>query len=307
MKIGRNDPCFCGSGFKAKKCCLLLRAPKGGVLRMTYKISSEDSFVARMLMQIASIRDHVYKDSKDARKFDFYHKTVFDNLDEAKLARERLLELIQSHRESIAKGVDCEHLPATDQININKPIDRDLNLFFKDFFIRGRIALDGLVGLARFAGFEIKFIFQEEKNFEAGKALFVKKYPNLKAEAFLKFIEKNRVAWLSTFISMRIGIEHKGFQYPSLKYFLTPQNTIKPMFPSFYDHTTEEIINISWDNIISFCEDIIVFVLEQNLPEGFALYEIPKDKRDKLMPVKYKVSLNPVAMAKMKKAMEDAG
>jgi len=66
MKIGRNDPCPCGSGQKYKKCCLLNKLPAKGVLGLAYEYGTSDPFMARMLFQITQIRDFVYKN--DERK-----------------------------------------------------------------------------------------------------------------------------------------------------------------------------------------------------------------------------------------------
>ena len=57
MKVGRNDPCPCGSGKKFKKCCAFNKLPEKGVLRLAYEIGINDPFMARMLFQITQIRD----------------------------------------------------------------------------------------------------------------------------------------------------------------------------------------------------------------------------------------------------------
>lgn len=43
-KIGRNDPCFCGSGKKYKKCCLLKAENKADELKLMEKFNSMDIF-----------------------------------------------------------------------------------------------------------------------------------------------------------------------------------------------------------------------------------------------------------------------
>lgn len=51
MKIGRNDPCQCGSGKKYKKCCmdkqnLNQNAAQPGTLRFSYDIKEGEDFHA---------------------------------------------------------------------------------------------------------------------------------------------------------------------------------------------------------------------------------------------------------------------
>ena len=83
-KIGRNDPCVCGSGKKYKKCCMNNKTPRMGVVRRMYEAGTADPF-GRMLMQNLGIRDHAIPDEEKRLQFDQLYGIVSQNLYEALL------------------------------------------------------------------------------------------------------------------------------------------------------------------------------------------------------------------------------
>lgn len=65
-KVGRNDPCPCGSGLKFKKCCAL----KTGMQKYKTQVITSDSKVSSLL---GRIQTNVPKDLKE--------KGLSENLD----------------------------------------------------------------------------------------------------------------------------------------------------------------------------------------------------------------------------------
>jgi len=296
MKIGRNDPCPCGSGQKYKKCCLLNKLPAKGVLRLAYEYGTSDPFMARMLFQITQIRDFVYKND-ERKKFDEIYNSVFQNLFEAKVAKEKCEQLLKTHSEKIRNKEICEYKPEDSVIRINQTIDNDLNLFFKDFFIRGTIALRGLVKFAGFLGFNISFaIISEKKKYLEKREKFLGKNLDEKFKKLCEMIENNRKSWYLIFSDIRNKIEHEGFKLPDIQYVLGADDTIKVLYPTFNYQPIGEILNICWQNIFRFCEDIIVFLLSTKLKDPLIIVTIPEDRQDPANPVKYKVSVKDLSL-----------
>ncbi len=275
--VGRNDPCPCGSGQKYKKCCLLIRRPEKGVLRLAYEYGTSDSFMARMLFQIMQIRDFVYKND-ERKKFDEIYNPIFQNLFEAKVAKEKYEQLLKTHSEKIKNSEICSYKPEDPVIRINEIIDNDLNLFFKDFFIRGIIALRNLVKFAGFLGFNISFsIISEEKKYLVKKNKFLNKNPDEKFKELCKVIEEDRKSWYLIFSDIRNKVEHEGFKLPDIQYFLGKNNEIKVFYPTLNYQKIEDILGICWQNMFRFCEDIIVFLLSTKLKDPFIIVSISEE------------------------------
>ena len=66
-KVGRNDPCPCGSGKKYKKCCL----------SKTYtEVGKEDSIRARLVEDLLVFFNNNYKDRLEDAEFLFWDEFV---------------------------------------------------------------------------------------------------------------------------------------------------------------------------------------------------------------------------------------
>ncbi len=140
-----------------------------GTLRFSYSIKEGEDFHARFLIQMSQIRDCAY--SKDQRlAYDKSYHPVFQNLLEAKFAKEHCENLIVQHKQNIADGE--EGIYHGNQIDVKNPIDDDLNMYFKDFFIRGTIAIDCLMRHAAFMGSGMR-----DKHFPARYAARHKDFP----------------------------------------------------------------------------------------------------------------------------------
>lgn len=298
MKLSRNDPCPCGSGQKYKKCCLLIRRPAKGVLRLAYEYGTSDPFMARMLFQIMQIRDFIYKND-ERKRFDEIYNPIFQNLFEAKVAKEKCERLLKTHFEKIKNNKICSYKPEDPVIRINEIIDNDLNLFFKDFFIRGIMALRNLVKLGGFLGFNISFsIISDEKKYLEKKNKFLNRNPDEKFKELCKIVENDRKSWYLIFSDIRNKVEHEGFKLPDIQYFLGKNDEIRVFYPTINHQKIEDILSICWQNIFRFCEYITVFLLSAKLKDLLIVVSIPEDRRDKANPIKYKVSIKDLPLGK---------
>lgn len=291
MKIGRNNPCPCGSGKKFKKCCMDKQntnqnIAQPGTLRLSYNIKEGDDFYARFLMQMSQIRDCAYP-REQRLAYDNSYNPVFQNLVEAKFAKEHCENLITQHKQNIAE--DKDGIYHGSQIDVKTPIDDDLNMYFKDFFIRGTIAIDCLMRHTAFMGSGIGFLFVDDnpKKYKKGLEKFPLKNDDYRFTALVGMIKHNKTGWYSQFREIRRKIEHEGFALPHLRYRLSAENKVEVIFPTFVKQSIEEILKICWENLTSLCEEILVLLLSLKFKDYIVIARIPENMRDKHFPARY--------------------
>lgn len=263
---------------------------KTGTLRFSYNIKDGDDFYARFLMQMSQIRNCAYPKER-CMLYDKSYHPVFQNLLEAKLAKEHCENLIVQHKQNIAN--DKDGIYHGNQIDIKNPIDDDLNMYFKDFFIRGTIAIRCLMRHTAFMGSGIGFLFVDDnvKKYKKGLEKFPLKSDDSRFTALADMVKHNKTNWYHQFSEIRSKIEHEGFALPNLRYHLNPQNKVEITFPVFGKQSIEEILKICWENLTKLCEEILVFLLSLKLKDDMVMVEIPEHMRDKHFPVKYAVRL----------------
>lgn len=260
-----------------------------GVLRKAYGFGDGDDFYPRFLMGHGNIRTCAYGREKQSEYDKSFHP-IFQNLLEMKMVKDRCISTIKKHVEAIKVGTDGKYHGS--QIDVDEPIDDELNLFFKDLFIRGQMAIDGLIKHAGYMGYNISFLFTgDEKKFRNGLKNFALKEDDERFKALVDFVTNHKNAWYISFREMRRQIEHEGWSLPNLKYTLDDQLKVQVHIPKSPNHSIQEIIESHWENITLFCEEVVTFLLSLKLRDNMVIVYIPEDKRDKNMPVRYMVSL----------------
>ncbi len=266
-----------------------LRKPKHGVLVKAMDIGTSSDMVARLFLQILQIRDHVV--SQDQRdEFDKWYTPIQQNAFEAKTATDRCIALVKSHREKIAAKSICRY--EKDVIYVDECIDDDLNLHFKDVFIRFWMAFDGIKAFLHYLGFDTNFIFVDtEKDFDKGKEKFLQKHNTERFKNFVTMIEADRKNWLNGQKKFRNQIEHRGFHFPKVQYFLDETDEIISVVSPVDGVELTRYLELIWENFFVFCEEIVVFFLAEKLPDHLAMYRIPETQRPPENPIKYQVGL----------------
>lgn len=256
-----------------------------GTLRFSYDIKEGDDFHARFLMQMSQIRDCAY--SRDQRlAYDKSYHPVFQNLLEAKFAKEHCENLITQHEQNISEGKDAIY--HENQIDVKNPIDDDLNMYFKDFFIRGTIALDCLMRHTAFMGSGIGFLLIDNnpKKYKKGLEKFPLKNEDPRFTALVDMIKHKKTNWYTQFREIRRKIEHEGFALTNPRYFLNQQSKVEVIFPTFGKQSIEEVLKICWENLMNLCEEILVFLLSLKFKDYIVIVRIPENMRDKHFPAK---------------------
>lgn len=286
----RNLPCRCGSNKKYKKCCMDKEGKdfgEVGVLRFAYDMKDgNDDFYTRFLMQMSEIRSCAYPKDKHL-EYDKSYSPISQNLLEARIAKQHCEKLIDEHIKNIQEGRDGIY--HGHQIDIKEPIDDDLNMYFKDFFIRGIMAIDCLIRHTKFMECDLTFLFfdVDQKKYNKGLGKFPLKSGDPRFVFLADMIKNNKTNWYSSFRDMRVKIEHDGFSLPHLKYRLAKGGNVEAIFPSFGNQSIKEVMEICWQNITNLCEETLVFLLSLKLKDPIVIVMIPENMRDEHLPVRY--------------------
>ncbi|MDO8565315.1 MAG: SEC-C domain-containing protein [bacterium] len=287
MKVGRNEKCPCGSGLKYKNCHMNKRQ-EVGVLRKGYDLGKDHDFYTRFLFGLGNIRSCAYGRDKQL-EYDKSFNPVFQNLLEMNIVKKKCVALISQHLEDVGAGKDGKY--HGNQIDVNEPIDDELNIFFKDFFIRGEMAIGSLIAHSRYMGSNIGFLFSnDEKKLRKGLKNFVLDENDERFKGLNAFMKHHRASWYESFNDLRNKIEHEGWHLPDLHYTLDANHKVQVRLPVAPDQTIEEILESYWKSMSMFCEEVIVFLLSLKLGDDMIIVFIPEEKRDKNLPVRYIVS-----------------
>lgn len=263
------------------------RGAIGGVLRKAWNIEPNDDFFHRFIFQMGQIRDCT-SPREERPKHGKSYETIFQNLLEAKFVRSRCIALIEAHNKGVSEGKDAYILGH--QINVDNPIDDELNLLFKDFFIRGVMAIDRLFSHCIFIGYPVSGLFsdKEKKRVEALEAFPLSK-DDPRRKSLVEFVEGNQKAWYRLFREHRTQIVHHGWKLPSLKYIPAAGNKVEVLYPKIHSHEIPALLDICWNNMTNFCEELLVFIASLKLPDHLTMIEIPKENRDPHRPVRFAV------------------
>lgn len=258
-----------------------------GTMQHVFDFGSSDPFVARMMLQVFEMRDFVFK-PEEIDAFDNAYNPFLQNITETKTVKDKCVDLIEKHTEGVRSGKLARIKGSTREVD--ECIDTDLNIWFKDFFIRGNMASKNLIKFAGFFGYNISFMFGDPIKFKRGKKRFLEKYQNGNGKYFVEMIVDHRKQWYEPFASFRAKIEHDGFCLPDIKY-RTLNGKVEPVIARFGSLSLEQYLNMLWGNLFHLCEDIIMLLFVSKLPENCFIMSIPEKDRDPQMPMRYKITI----------------
>lgn len=256
-----------------------------------YDIEPGDHFFNRYMFGMFKIRDLAYPTPNERLEFDKQYGAVLQNLVEMRIVKKKLSQAIAKHKQALQDGTDGKF--HGHQIDVNDPIDDDLNLLSKDFFIRGKMAVDALIKLAGHMSYPIAFLFSgDEKKFRSGSRDFPLTDDDERFKALTSFVSNHKTAWYSSFREIRRKIEHDGWSLPQTQYALDNKQNVQMILPVIEtERSLEATLEWYWQNIDRFCEEIVVFLLSLKLRDDLMIVFIPEEQRDKTMSVRYGVSL----------------
>lgn len=258
-----------------------------GVLRKVKNTGTEDPFNARLMFGVFELRDKMVKNEQERLQFDKLYTPILETLEETQDAMNRLKSLITEHKIKVESGEIIEF--QREIIQVNETIDRELKKNFKDFFVKGKRAVTLMMPLFKSYEYSIGFLFDNEKKFAVGKKKFIEKHKREKHSNFIKMIEVDRNSWLSRFVKAREKVEHEGSSLSDIQYSKQPDGSVVALFPTINNTDIVTVLDYFWQNLFEFVEDCVVSLIDFRLEKPWMIIGVPKEKRDKSMPLKYKI------------------
>ena len=267
------------------------------ILQKLFDEGTSEPFFARMMMQNLELRDAAFRDEKEKREFDELYQPMLDALVECRAAMKHYVQSIEDHEMKIKSGVIISFQKHA--LNISESIDLELNKNFKDFFIKGTIALNCLNRICKHLGYPISFFFQTDSKFQAGIKKFLNKNNGSKFGDFMKLLQDDREKWHSQFDEVRNKIEHEGLTLPRIGYRVNATGTVDVAFPTMNHIPIDKTLNLFWNNLWEFAEDVIVSILSFKLTSPMIIAVVPENQRDPNLSRKYVISLPPEILGKL--------
>ena len=265
-----------------------------GVLIKYKDTGTEDPFNARMMFGVMKLRDAFIKNEEERLKFDNIYHPIFESLDDCMHCKKQFVDLITLHKKKISSKEIVGFQSNGTILEIHESIDIEMNRLFKDFFIKGEIALKGLQKLTKTYGLEIGFFFQDDTAFQKGVDRFLAEGKS-DSKAVVEMLKSDR-KWHTTFNEIRIAIEHGGFSLGGIKYHHDSGGNVIVSIPKIYDKDLDEVVNIMSNNVFEYIEDVIVMTASRNIKPPFRIIQISEDKRDPSLPIKYTVGIDGMPM-----------
>jgi len=258
-----------------------------GVLRRSY--GDDDDYVYRLIFGLGEIRSCVFRDQATRLSYDKSFNPVLQSLTEMRIAKVKCQELIEKHRINIKNKKDA--IFSGHQITVSDPIDDELNLLLKDFFIRGVMVTRALNKHTEFLDCSTSFLFSDqEKKFKKGLESFPLPEDDIRFNHLKKFVDNHRQTWYQVFSDMRTAMEHMGWSLEAVGYKLDKNMDVHPIFPKVDGHEIQPILETCWSNIVSLCEEITVFALSLKLDNDKVIVRIPEEERENHNKARYMVS-----------------
>lgn len=258
-----------------------------GVLRRAYDDS--DDYVYRLLFGLGDIRSCVFRDHASRLSYDQSFNPVIQSLTEMRIAKVKCLEVMEKHKKDVHDKKDAIYNGS--QITVTFPVEDELNLLLKDFFIRGVMVTRALNKHTEFLGCSTAFLFSDqEKKFKKGMESFPLQEDDVRFGHLKKFIENHKQTWYQVFSEMRTSMEHMGWSLDNVEYKLDKELNVHVIFPRVDGHEMSSIMETCWSNIVSLCEEITVFALSLKLDEDKVIVRIPEEHRKKHNNARYMVS-----------------
>jgi hypothetical protein len=254
---------------------------------ITQKIADEGAsspFMARMYIGIMTLRDVVFPEPQKRGEFDTIFDTLITGLQNLRITSRDVATLLSDHKKKISSG---EIARVNGQsIQINESITLELRKHTEDFLNGGvRIIKQSMQSLTKLLQADIGFLFQKSVPFSQSVTALRATDPN-----FADYLTQTR-AWSERLIDSRNAIEHSGWQLPAVTYSLD-KGSIVVQEPQVSGQPVSDFAVPMLDRILCFAEEVTAHCLQQRMPQGISLTEIPIRDRSPEMPVRFEITVS---------------
>lgn len=252
-------------------------------IQKTADEGSSSPFMARMYLGLTKLRDIVYDDRAKIQEFDNVFDQALSALLSARTTAKEIREMWDQHAQKVASG-QIAKLQGSN-IHIDEDLNKQLRKHIESFlYTAARSMKEGMQNLSKKLGTDIGFMFQQQPGFEKGISALRSK------DAILAdYLQQTRL-WSEPLITTRNDMDHKGWVLPRITY-KVDNDRIKALQPTIGNQLATEFIDLMLDRLSCFVEEFTAYCLQERMPSGTTIAELPLAKRTKEVPERFRLTL----------------
>ena len=257
----------------------------------------DSEWLFRLIQQISQLSEGALLTDSERSEFSGARIRLVEILRQCNDARRELLKLADDHIDQVAAGcgVFVNHSGA---LVIEDDITPRLNRIVNGFFVPARTALYHLCGQKAVAGkpspksileiltgfnFGFVFIFDQAK-FEKAAEKYLDAAAGVRSKTLIDTVRSDRNTWILGLQEIRDTIIHDT-EYDGLKMLYRPNGQkVGIGFPSLNGVPIFEFVERFWDNLIDFCEEMMVLAITVRMPPLLAIQRIPENEQGGELP-----------------------
>jgi len=244
---------------------------------------SQSPFIARLMIGLLKLRGTVFSDQPSRERFDKAYDVVLTSLFSARTAMNEVLRVWEQHERRIASG-EAARVQGR-QMYIDETVDKALGLQTDVFLSAATRGLkQGMQGVAAELQVNVGFLFQKQAPFEAGVAALQASNPQL-----ADYLRQTR-QWSEVLVGRRNAVEHEGWRLPDVVYGRA-DNGVKATQPTVDGRSVSEYVAFMFDRLSWFVEDVTAHCLQNLLPRGITITELPREQRHADVPERFRLTL----------------
>jgi hypothetical protein len=271
---------------------ILRMAKKTGLIwTLLMDEGTSSPFVARLLYQVYKILDTVSTSEKEKNEFKASYNVIFENARATFKIIKKLRRLRDEHEQKLKNGM-LIRIESGNSISILEPIDDEYRECVKDFFIKGEIAIEGIIALADAWNLKIDFFFKKEKKFDRGSIELIESRRE-QGEWIIENVRWARDNWYEKFNETRNLIIHHNYHIPNVRYDIVNKRSVVARFPTLEDgRDILEHLEYVFPLYMELIEECVVFILSTRMQPYQHIKEIPENERNHEIPIRYEIYAN---------------
>lgn len=246
---------------------------------------SRSPFMARLFLGVMQLRDAVFPQQEPSREqFDKAYEFVVMTLLNTRTSAQEIMRMVSEHKQKVAAGTIARLRGYNIEVdeNITKELRKEVETFLNSAV---RVLKQGMQNVANVLGCDIGFLFKKQTAFENGIAALKKKDALLAA-----YLVETRKWSERLIVSGRNALEHTGWMLPQVRYSRTADG-IRVEEPQIEGQSISEFVSLMLDRLSCFVEETITHCLQERLPTGLSVTEIPLPDRDPQVPLRFRLAL----------------
>ncbi len=291
-KPGRNDPCFCGSGKKFKKCCLSRSRgiatphPRGFKIEKSFDAGTDNKFISRLSIGLGELFE--FSDfSKDLKRQTF---EILHSISKELVLAERIFDPINQEVISLLKSLNDTGIPIEKNGIPTIPVKCTRLHTTNDFFEHAETILLSFFKL-------INLILGTHIPHSNPAQLYGFALTKFGEDHTLTKLLKDDHIWISELEEYIVQSKMPAF-IDSLSDFRAsydPEKDLVTIIPPSFSNGKDivDTLKPTIHNLFTFVEEISAFILAEHLDRRLCIYDIPEASRSEYYPGRFRVGVRP--------------